>query len=40
MSDERTGLQFTIAGPRQRSHFPATVSRDTWLFMQGIMSVS
>jgi hypothetical protein len=31
LSDERTGLLFTIAaGPRQRSHYWVRVSRDSW----------
>jgi hypothetical protein len=31
LSDERTGLTFTIAaGPRQRSHFPFRVPWDSW----------
>jgi hypothetical protein len=31
LSDERTGLSFTIAaGPRQRSHFRVRVPYDSW----------
>jgi hypothetical protein len=31
LSDERTGLSFTIAaGPRQRSHFQVRVPWDSW----------
>jgi hypothetical protein len=33
LSDERTGLPFTIAaGPRQRSHSWVRVQRDSWLY--------
>jgi hypothetical protein len=34
LSDERTGLSFTIAaGPRQRSHFRVRVPSDSWPYL-------
>jgi hypothetical protein len=34
LSDERTGLSFTIApGPRQRRHFPVRLPWDSWPYL-------